>query len=124
MITGIGLDVVDIDEWQTEVDASGPPWIERVFTAGEREHCRGQADPYRSFAGIFAAKEAALKALGKGWSDDTDWQDLEISHDDGRPILLLKGALHALAAQVSATKALVSITHTKYYAAAVVILER
>src|SRR4051794_17124900 len=123
MIVGLGLDVVDIDEWEQEVDAKGSTWIERVFNAREREYCKSQADPYRSFAGLLAAKEATLKAFGTGWSDDVDWQDIEILHEDGKPAISITGALLAARKEISSTRIAVSVTHTKHYAAAVVILE-
>ena len=58
MIVGIGLDLVDIREFQAEVDEKREEWLVRVFTTREREYCGTQADPYRHFAGTFAAKEA------------------------------------------------------------------
>ena len=123
MIVGLGLDVVDIDEWEQEVNARGSTWIERVFNATEQDYCKGQADPYRSFAGLLAAKEATLKAFGTGWSDDADWQDIEVLHYHGKPVISINGALLAARIETSITRIAVSVTHTKHYAAAVVILE-
>jgi holo-[acyl-carrier protein] synthase len=123
MIVGVGLDVVDIDEWEQEVNARGLTWIERVSNAREQEYCKRQADPYRTFAGLLAAKEATLKAFGTGWSDDADWQDIEILHDNGKPAVSIKGALLAARKEMSLTRIAISVTHTKHYAAAVVIVE-
>lgn len=123
MIVGVGLDIVDVDEWEAEVNRAGLRWIERVFTAGERSHCEKHADPYRSFAGVLAAKEAALKALGRGWSNETDWQDVEVMHDSGQPTVLLRGSALEISRQMSVNRIFASISHTKHYAAAVVILE-
>ena len=123
MIFGVGLDIVDIDEWEVEVNKAGLRWIERVFTAAERTHCEKHADPYRSFAGVLAAKEAALKALGKGLSNETDWQDVEIVHNSGQPAVSLKGAALEISRRLPVNRIVVSISHTKHYAAAVVILE-
>jgi holo-[acyl-carrier protein] synthase len=123
MIVGVGLDIVDIDEWEAEVNQAGLPWIERVFTVAERGHCGKHADPYRSFAGVLAAKEAALKALGKGWSNETDWQDVEIVHNAAKPTVSLKGSTLEVSRGLAVIRIVVSITHTKHSAAAVVILE-
>ena len=123
MIVGVGLDIVDIDEWEAEVNQAGLRWIERVFTAAERGHCEKHTDPYRSFAGVLAAKEATLKALGKGWSNETDWQDVEIIHNSGQPTVSLKGAALEIGRHLSVNRIVASISHTKHYAAAVVILE-
>lgn len=123
MVFGIGLDVVDIREFQDEVDKGREQWLTRVFTAKEREYCQRQADPYRHFAGTFAAKEAVLKAFGTGWTDDSELNDVEITRSEGRPTVVLSGRLQELAGVHRVRTQLVSITHTKDYAAAIVVLE-
>ena len=123
MIVGVGIDIVDIDEWEAEVNQAGLRWIERVFTSAERSYCQKHPDPYQSFAGMLAAKEATLKALGKGWSNETDWQHVEITHNSGQPTVSLKGAALEISRGLRVNRIVVSISHTKHYAAAVVILE-
>ncbi len=123
MIVGIGFDLVDVGELQEEVEAKREEWLRRVFTATEREYCERQADPYRSFAGTFAAKEGALKALGTGWTDQSDLLDVEVGHKDGRPEISMRGSLLEASQRIGVKSVFVSISHTKNYAAAVVVLE-
>ena len=123
MIVGIGLDLVDIREFQAEVDEKREEWLVRVFTTREREYCGTQADPYRHFAGTFAAKEATLKALRTGWTDQSDLKDVEIVRRQECPEILFSGALSTLVADRKIRTTFVSITHTKDHASAVVVLE-
>jgi holo-[acyl-carrier protein] synthase len=123
MVVGIGLDLVDIREFQGEVDEKREEWLRRVFSSREREYCQSQPDPYRHFAGTFAAKEASLKALGIGWTDHSDLKDVEVVRREGRPEILLGDSLMALPSVQKARTKFVSITHTKDHAAAVVVLE-
>ena len=123
MILGIGLDLVDIREFQTEVDEKREEWLARVFSAKERDYCGSQADPYRHFAGTFAAKEATLKALRTGWTDQTELRDVEVVRREGCPEIVLSGSLTGLASDRRIRTTFVSITHTKDHASAVVVLE-
>ncbi len=123
MIIGVGLDLVDINELQSEIDEKREPWLKRVFTAGERAYCAQQPNPYRHFAGTLAAKEATLKALGTGWTDQTDWQHIEIIRDQEKPSIVLYGSTRELSNRLDVGRQFVSITHTQVHAAAIVILE-
>ncbi len=103
-----------------------PRFVERVFTPAERDYCerRGVVAP-QHYAARFAAKEAALKALGTGWSGGLAWQDVEIiSQPGGAPTLLLHNLAHELFTRAGATHAHVSLSHTTEHAIAQVILER
>lgn len=124
MVIGIGLDIVDINELQRDVDNEPEEWRNRVFTTTEQSYCSAQADPYRSLAGTMAAKEAVMKAFGTGWTDEIDWQHVEVSHEpSGRPSVMLHAPLLKLAKDLGAKRWVVSITHMKDMAAAVFILE-
>lgn len=95
---------------------------ERLFTAGESAHAeqRGAMEA-ASLAGIFAAKEAAVKALGTGFAG-AKWRDAEIVWEQGAPQLHLYGVLAERAAAKGITGATVSISHEKKYAVAGVVL--
>ena len=123
MLIGIGLDLVDIREFQSEVDERREAWLARVFSAEERKYCENQPDPYRHLAGTFAVKEAALKALGTGWTDDSDLRDVEIFRREGKPQIAFGGSVMKLSKRRKVRRQFVSITHTKDYSAAVVVLE-
>ena len=109
-----------------EVLARTPRFRARVFTARERDYCeaRGAASA-QHYAARFAAKEAALKALGTGWSGGLGWQDVEVINDSaGRPALILSGAALELFRLSGATRAHLSLSHTAEHAVAQVIFER
>lgn len=97
----------------------------RVFTAGEQATCeaRGRTRA-QSYAARFAAKEAAMKVLGTGWSDGVGWCDVEVVVDArGRPGLRLHGRAAELAHDLGMDRWLVSLTHTRTAATAWVLAE-
>jgi holo-[acyl-carrier protein] synthase len=118
-VIGLGIDAVDIGRFRT-VLARRPGMAERLFTAGERAYAARQADPAPSLAARFAAKEAAMKALGVGLGAFR-WTDVEVVRlASGQPALRMHGAAAALASKQGVGKFLVSLTHTSSQAEAVV----
>ncbi|HVG29401.1 MAG TPA: holo-ACP synthase [Pyrinomonadaceae bacterium] len=110
-----------------DVLARTPRFAARVFTARERRYCdgRGAAVAAQHYAARFAAKEAAMKALGTGWSGGLSWQDVEIVRDDaGAPTIHFHGRALELFLASGATRAHVSLSHTSEHAVAHVLLER
>ncbi|MEE8349690.1 MAG: holo-ACP synthase, partial [Acidobacteriota bacterium] len=89
MIVGIGIDIVEIGRIRTALQDT-QTMEQKVFTPEEISFCSKRKNKYQHFGGRFAAKEAALKALGTGWSQGIRWKDVEItSADSGQPILTL-----------------------------------
>ena len=126
MIVSIGIDIIEVGRVR-EVLARTPRFCERVFTQKERDYCdsRGAAVAAQHYAARFAAKEAALKALGTGWSGGVAWQDVEVSSlESGAPTIIFHGHVRELFEQSGATVAHLSISHTTEHAIAQVILER
>jgi len=64
LISGVGFDLIDLSDFARTLKRSGDRFIQRVYTDEEIEHCRAQSNPVQSFAARFAAKEAAMKAMG------------------------------------------------------------
>lgn len=123
MIVGIGIDLADAAEFQVRM-TSDPRVATRMFTAAEREYCCALANPYRHFAGTVAAKEAVMKALGTGWTDDVDWLDISIERiDSGRPSVVLSGGALRAANSINARNYFISISHDGSYAVACAVLE-
>ncbi len=121
-IVGLGIDIVSVPSLRESIDSS-PAYAIRVFTSVELAYADGCPDRYQTLAGRMAAKEAAMKALGTGWTDEVDWKDIEVTnHDDGRPILNLLGNVKLRTGSSGINGVWVSISHTPEYAAAVVIL--
>ncbi len=117
---GVGLDAVDVERFRRVV-ARRPGLVERVFTAGERADLAGRADPVPGLAARFAAKEAAMKALGVGLGA-VDLAELEVRREPtGAPRLLLTGRAASRAAALGVAALELSLTHTDQLAAAVVL---
>lgn len=112
MIRGIGLDIMEIGRMRRSIERR-PAILERVFSQEERRHLEGRADAAQSAAGLFAAKEAVLKALGTGIRH-IPLRNISFTHSEaGQPLLELEieGRMH------------VSITHMGDTAAAVAVWE-
>jgi holo-[acyl-carrier protein] synthase len=125
VIISIGIDIVEVGRVRDAV-ARTPRFAARVFTERERDYCaaRGAASA-EHYAARFAAKEAALKALGTGWRGGVGWQDIEVAHDEsGAPVLRFHRTALELFRRRGATRAHLSISHTSAHAVAQVILER
>lgn len=116
---GIGADLVDIDRFRA-VMARTPAVVERLFTPGERAYADRAADPAPRLAARFAAKEAALKALGLGLGGMPMAQIEVVRIDDGPPELTLHGRARSVAQARGVDRWLVTISHTDHLAQAVV----
>jgi holo-[acyl-carrier protein] synthase len=114
-----GIDLIENRRVEAGIERFGERFLNRFFTAGERQDCQDQ--PMR-LAARLAAKEAAAKALGTGIGD-ISWLEIEIrcNNDRNRPTLFLHGAAAALAQEMGLTQWDVSLTHTAEYASAVVV---
>jgi holo-[acyl-carrier protein] synthase len=122
MILGVGIDLVAISRIETILGRFGARFEAKVFTDGEREACRGRGRPAQHFAARFAAKEAALKALGV--PPDLRWHELEVvASSKGAPSLVFSGEARAAADRIGATRLHLTLTHAEDMAGAVVILE-
>lgn len=118
-IFGIGIDVVEIDRIERLIENHGGRFLDKVFTAVEREYCERASRPALHFAARFSAKEAVSKALGTGIGAQLGWLDMEIRRrDSGAPQLVLSGAGHRFAEANGIVEVLISLTHARDYAAA------
>jgi len=124
LIIGCGIDLVKIERIEKIIKKWGDNFIFRVFTSVEREYCeKKKGTKFQSYAGKFAAKEALLKALGLGLRE-ANWKEIEIKNDKlGQPVIDTSGKLKKIASTKGVSKYFISISHTKEYAIAQVILE-
>jgi holo-[acyl-carrier protein] synthase len=124
MIVGMGVDIAEVARVRSAIERFGDRFLHRVFTEGEIRYCASKANKYERFAARFAAKEAALKAIGTGLSRGISWQDVEVVREpSGRPTLAYKGKAAEFAKRLGMRRASISLTHTEQIAFAQVILE-
>jgi holo-[acyl-carrier protein] synthase len=124
MIVGTGVDIAEVARIRESVERFGERFLRRVFTEGEIQYCERKANRFESYAARFAAKEAAMKALGTGWNHGIRWRDVEVVRPKGqRPTLQFHGLAAELAQKMGAKNIALSITHTSEQALANVILE-
>ena len=122
-IIGLGFDATDIPRVAEVYERYGERFLRRVFTEGEIAYCTRRKNPVPHLAGRFAAKEAAMKALGTGHSRGVIWKDVEVFRQGGPPQLRLHGAAARLAEQMGVERSLLTITHSDALAMAQVILQ-
>ena len=125
MSAGLGMDLVRIDRIRRVLADHPDRFRARVFTPTE---CQDAADrgagEVASLAARFAAKEAALKALGTGRGSGIGWKDVEVRRTgSGAPILLLHGAAADRARMLGLSNWRVSLTHDRGTAGAVVVAD-
>jgi holo-[acyl-carrier protein] synthase len=124
LIIGMGVDLAEVGRIRAAIERHGEPFLRRVYTAGEREYCERFKNKYERYAGRFAAKEAAMKALGTGWRRGVRWVDFEVVRElGGRPTIRLDGEARKIAEELGVKRIALSITHTEAQALAQVIFE-
>ena len=121
-IIGLGLDATDIDRIADTIERYGDRFLQRIFTPGEVDYCTRRRVPAVHFAGRFAAKEAAMKALGTGHSRGVLWRDVEVVRRGGPPQLALHGGAERRFAAIGGRKTLLTITHSDELALAEVMI--
>jgi len=122
VIVGLGVDVCPVARLEALLARFGARLEAKLFTEAERGDLGGRANSAESFAGRFAAKEAAIKALGG--PPGLRWHDIEIARGTrGEPRLTFAREAAVVSAARGATKTWVSISHAGGLAVAVVVLE-
>lgn len=127
MVVGVGVDMTEISRIMQALEDPniGLRFRDRVYTDKEVYYCeRKQRGKYESYAGRFAAKEAVMKSLGRGWGSRVSWKDIEIlPAPGGNPEVHLHNKTSALARELGIQHVSLSITHTQQYAMAYVIAQ-
>jgi holo-[acyl-carrier protein] synthase len=124
VIVGLGVDIAEVGRVRAAIERYGETFLRRVYTTKEREYCEQFKNKFERYAGRFAAKEAAMKALGTGWSRGVRWVDVEVVRESGgRPTIALAGEAKNVAARLRVKHIALSITHTETQALAQVIFE-
>ena len=116
-----GVDIIEIERIRESIENIGEKFLKRVFTDKEIEYCESKkGQKYQHYAGRFAAKEAAFKAVSSKLDDKYSvcWKDFEVVNDSqGRPQINL---LNVNTDEIESID--VSISHCKLYATANVVV--
>lgn len=124
MIVGTGIDIAEVPRIAESIKRFGDRFVTRIFTEGEIRYCDSKANRIERYAARFAAKEAAMKALGTGWNYGVSWRDVEVSRQPGgRPTIVFHRKAAEFAEKLGAKHVALSLTHTQDFAMAQVILE-
>jgi holo-[acyl-carrier protein] synthase len=124
-IIGTGIDLIEIHRIQEAVEKFGDHLLSRVFSEKEIAYAAGKMNPYPSLAARFAAKEAFIKALSPISTDGLSLNEIELVAEEGlkKPGFTFYGRSRAVVESSGITGIMVSLTHSREYAAAVVVLE-
>src|SRR6476469_2797265 len=124
MILGTGIDVTEVPRVAESISRFGDRFLRRIYTEEERKYCDSKANRVERYAARFAAKEAAMKALGTGWSRGIRWRDIEVYREPGRrPTIRFHGRAAEFATRTGVKNIALSLSHTIEQAIASVILE-
>jgi holo-[acyl-carrier protein] synthase len=124
MIVGTGIDITEVPRIAEAIQRHGDRFLRRIFTEGEISYCDSKANRVERYAARFAAKEAAMKALGTGWNHGVRWRDVEVCRQPGgRPTIAFHGRAAEFAEKLGAVHSALSLSHTAEQAIAQVILE-
>ena len=124
MIVGLGVDITEVNRIEAAIGRHGERFLRRVFTPAEIEYCERHRNKFERYAGRFAAKEAAMKALGTGWRKGIRWVDVEVTRNGaGKPCVALHGRAREFADALHVKHISLSITHSGDTALAQVIFE-
>ncbi len=122
MIKGIGSDILEIDRIELAIKKN-PRFLTKIYTKNELDYYYEKGKKAETLAGIFCAKEAVAKALGTGFVSFS-FIDIEIcKYPSGKPYVLLHKNAHKILNEINASNINLSISHSKYYAQAVAVID-
>jgi holo-[acyl-carrier protein] synthase len=123
MIIGTGIDIIEVDRIAHRVGKDNG-FREFVFSQEEMNYCDSKAARFEHYAARFAAKEAFLKAVGKGWESGLKWNEIEVvKEENGKPGIRITGHTKKILSPMGIRVIHVSLSHIKSMATACVILE-
>ena len=123
MIFGIGTDIVEVFRMREAIAKWGDNFLSKIFTPKEISYANARRFSHQHFAARFAAKEAVVKAFGEPRKYPLQWTDIEVLNDkEGKPIIEFHDDALKLKRKKKVDGVIVSISHSKNYAVANVIL--
>ena len=122
MIIGIGTDIVDIRLIESMIERHGQKIIDKLFTKKEQEKVALRKNKGATYAKLFAAKEAFIKAMGDSYA--MNWHDMEILNDPlGKPVFYTYKEASRLLEEKKIKNIHISLSDDPPYATAFVVLE-
>jgi len=123
-VYGVGIDLIRSERLGLALGRWGDRFTRRVFTTAEVAACAGRKEQVACLATRFAAKEAFVKALGRGMRSPVLWADIQVQNDDlGKPEISLSSRALEFCRDLGIRSWHLSLTDDGDYGAAVVILE-
>ncbi|MDB5022625.1 MAG: acpS [Mucilaginibacter sp.] len=124
MTSGVGIDMIEVGRVAEKINKESG-FRELVFSKTEIAYCESKKNKFEHYAARFAAKEAFFKALGTGWAENTLFSEVEIiNNKEGKPEVSLSGSTLETISSMGIKKILVSLSHIKTMASAVVLVEK
>ncbi len=123
MILGLGIDLVEVARIRAVHERQGQRFLDRVYTPEEQAYCLGFKEPWERLAARWAAKEAAMKALGTGWARGIGFTDIAVRSTAGPPQCILSGAALAHAQALGMSSCHLSLSHSGGMAVAALVIE-
>ena len=122
-VVSVGIDMESVSRIRNAIERHGENFLEKVFTPEEIELCETHGNArWASFAARWAAKEAFSKALGTGIGAKFAMTDVGIvNNTHGAPEFNFSARAQAALRERGASRALLSLTHTRELAAAIVV---
>ena len=122
-VVAIGIDLESVARVHAAIERHGSTFLKKVFTPKEITLCQSRGNArWSSFAARWAAKEAFSKALGTGIGADFAMTDAGVINNEfGAPSFTLSAKAQDALRERGATRALLSLTHTRDTAAAIVV---
>lgn len=123
MIYGTGVDIVEVYRMKDAIGKWGESFLSKIFTEKEIEYSGSRKCSSQHYAARFAAKEAVVKAFGDGAKSPFKWTDIEVlNNKEGKPGIRFYNDALKLKNKKKVGNALISISHSRNYAVANVIL--
>jgi holo-[acyl-carrier protein] synthase len=124
MTSGVGIDMIEVERVAEKIGKESG-FRELVFSEEEIAYCESKKSKFEHYAARFAAKEAFFKALGTGWTDSTQFNEVQIlNNKEGKPAVHLLGSTLETINAMGVKRILVSLSHIKAIASAVVMIEK
>ena len=125
-IIGNGVDIVENKRIKNSLKIKG--FINRVFTQNEINKSKKLNNKTNFFAKRFAAKEAFVKAIGEGFRNNINFNDIDISNDNkGKPFIIISNNIKKFIKKklkLSKYKIFLSLSDEKKHSIAYVIINK